>query len=814
MSNPFRDAAPGLWAAGYSAIPLKVRDKRPFLNGWTEYGRALPDAETQSQWLEEWAENNIGVVMGQASGVVALDIDTDDPVIEGLLKSVLPPSPWERIGKKGKVWLYRWTPSTRTFRIDLDGGDRVFELLAGGAQIVVPPSIHPDTGRAYVANRSLAEIGRAELLPLPDNVEMLLREAFAKAGVKLKGKGKSGSAGVVDFVSKGGRDVEMCSKAGLFARAVMRGERTLLEALNEMAKWVEDYVQRVPGDNLDIGKAQKKIAEFVVRDVTGPRKALLPSNWDDGLSLDQKDALGVSLLGDDARKLTPNEIVEYVTVQVSAPGADNEVARTEIAREAARRIAANTDLDTIQEAMLVRFVKGATNVQVPELRKQIADLRKGEIEGLSHQEIAMSAWREMCSEGEIRFDQGCFWRWKGSHWTMLEDHKITSYLGENYSKYPAMRKYNDHLGALKAMRDSSEVNKPLRQIGISGINFVNGFLTTDGVLIDHDLDYGMTYTMPYPYDPAAASRAYRFMAYLDGAWGHDPDYEDKVMSLQEAFGLTLFGEAALHQRAFLLHGKPHSGKSQILNLLAAMMPSESVSNVPPESWGDTFLPAEMVGKLLNIAGEISPTKMIDGDLFKLIVDGSDMQVQRKNQQPFRTRFKAAQWFAGNHLPKTRDSSEGFTRRFVVFDFNKKFDETKEIKDPKLGENIAALEREAVAAWAVEGYLRLKRQGYRITKPASSERRIREMAEANNNVRLFLATLGAEGRIEFGGAKTITVVELYHVYRSFCSGKAGVPAVGLQNFRHRLDELQDIMGFKLNPAEGNNGDVCSGLSLVN
>jgi P4 family phage/plasmid primase-like protien len=797
----------------------------PFMNGWTEFGRRIADEELQSEWLDSWAVNNVGVVMGPASGVVALDLDTNDPIIEGILKSVLPPSPWERVGKKGKVWLYKWTPATRTFRIDLDVAEnaRIFELLAGGAQVVVPPSIHPDTQRPYVANRELASIGRGELSPLPDNIETLLREAFAVAGIALKGKGKSGAAGVVDFISKGGRDVEMCSKAGLLARAVMRGERTLVQALGEITKWVEDYTQKTPGDSLDPVKAQKKVAEFVLRDATGPRKVMLPSNWDEGLSLDDKDKLGMSLLGDDARKLKPHEIIEYITVEISRPGvSEDEQSKVEVAREAARRIAVNNDLDNIQEAMLVRYIRGATGVQVPEIKKQITDLRKGEIEGLSHQEIAMAAFQEMCSEGEIRFDQGCFWRWKGSHWEMFEDNKITSFLGEHYSKYPAMRRYSDHVGALKAMRDSVEVNKSLRQIALPGLNFVNGFLTTDGKLVDHDPDYGMTYTLPYLYDPAGASRAYKFMAFLDSCWGHDEDYEDKVAALQEAFGVTMFGEANQHQKAFLLYGVARSGKTQILELLRAIMPKDCVSAVPPEVWGDTFMPAEMSGKLLNIAGEISAHKMIDGDMFKLIIDGSEVPVQRKNQQPFKTRMKAAQWFAGNHLPRSRDSSEGFTRRFVVFDFNKRYPDD-ETRIPDIGKQIADQERSEIAAWAVEGYLRLKRQGYRMTLSASSERRISQMAETNNSVRLFLSGLQQEGLVRLGekahkGMRSLStpVSVLWCTYRGFCASKAGIPPSALQSFKQRLDELQEVFSFKLTQEPGKTGgvhDTCQWLTLV-
>jgi putative DNA primase/helicase len=824
MSQPFLDAAPALWAAGYSIIPIRKGEKGAFTSGWQNFGRALPPIEVQQDWLNAFPDFNLGMVLGQASGVVVLDIDTDDADVMGILKRTLPVTPWVRVGKKGEAWLYRWNPSLRTIRVDIEGRGRVYELLASGSQIVLPPSIHPDTKRPYVANRDLVGISRDEIPELPANVEEVLRNAFAKEGLIVKSAGSGGGRGgpikVLDFISKGGRDTQMTSMAGLYAHGVMKGERSLVEAMKELTTWVEEKLQRVDGDPVDPAKARKKLAEFLLRDATGPRKVLLPANWDSGLSLDDKEALGLGLLGDDARKLTVDEIVDYINVEITRPGvAGDESQMAEVAREAARRVAANNDLDSIQEGRIIRYIWATTKIHIPEIKKQINDLRKGEIEGLSHQEIAMAAIKEMCLLGDnpIRFDQGNFWQWMGSHWELYDDHNITSYLGEHFSKYPVMRKYSDHVGALKAMRDNSEIRKPLKMTPLPGLNFANGFLTMDGELAAHDPDYGMTYTLPYNYDAGRANQCVRFFDLLARCWGHDADYEEKVLCLQEAFGLTLFGQAPEHQKAFMLHGVPHSGKSQILDVLQGIMPKGCVASVSPEKWGDTFLPAQMAGKLLNIAGEISATKMIDGDIAKVIIDGTSITVQRKNQQPFEVKMTAAQWFAGNHLPKTRDSSEGFSRRFVLFEFNKRFPRDHKSKVAKLGEEIAAEERCEVAAWAVEGYMRLKRNGYRMTIPPSAKKREAQMEEANNNVRLFLSATMQEGRMRLGeqahkGLKVTStpLFDLYRVYSLFCRGGIGATPVGVATFKQRLDELQEPMDFKLETI--NRIDMCQWLTV--
>src|SRR5271155_3249121 len=119
MTGPFYSSAPALWAAGVSAIPLVPGQKRTVVRGWSTYQNTLPDEETRAQWMAFDTDENIGVVMGKASGIVAFDLDTDDPAIAAVLQQVLPPSPWQRVGKKGKVLLYKWSERTRTFRVDL-----------------------------------------------------------------------------------------------------------------------------------------------------------------------------------------------------------------------------------------------------------------------------------------------------------------------------------------------------------------------------------------------------------------------------------------------------------------------------------------------------------------------------------------------------------------------------------------------------------------------------------------------------------------------------------------------------------------------
>ncbi len=182
----------------------------------------------------------------------------------------LPPSPWVRVGRKGRVQIYRWS-GERTARIKDSEGNMICEILSKGTQFVLPPSIHPDTKMPYTANCNLWEVAK-NAPPLPPDFERVLKSAFREAGIEVS---TGANNKTISFVPAGARDATMVWMAGLFARSVVRGERSLVQVLGEMQAWVENFVEKVVGDPLTVEKAQAKVVEFLVRDVTSEfRKAL------------------------------------------------------------------------------------------------------------------------------------------------------------------------------------------------------------------------------------------------------------------------------------------------------------------------------------------------------------------------------------------------------------------------------------------------------------------------------------------------------------------------------------------------------------
>lgn len=794
------------WAAGLPVIPLRVRDKMPEIKDWPQFSVKMPDEETRAEWKRDRGEGNIGLVLGPQSGLVAMDIDTVDPKIQSIIYKILPKSPWERIGHKGKVLVYKYTGQP-AFRLRTAAGETLVELLSNRLQIVMPPSIHPKTGKPYNENRDLLEV-LGEIPTLPTDIEAVLRGAFAAEGIELATAGRTK---ITDFVPAGSRDTNMTSVAGMWAAGVLRGERTLVEAFGEMQAWVDTRVEKVWGDDVSADKGKQKIVEFLLRDVLGPRRRTLPSGWDTGLTDEDKKKMGLHTISEGSIKKTPEEILGYYGAEIAKPGAKpgDQIFMHAIQRVVSM-LAANPDIGPMESDRILKHVSdtAAKSVSVASMKREIALLQKGDISGNDHTEIAKAVLSDLEQFGELRYNADTFWQWHGAHWEVIDASHILKKIAENYGQYPAAKRASDHSGILRVLQTLCAGQ--LRNSSVVGINFVNGYLTEELKLLPPKPEFGCTYVLPYPYDPDNAAKAIGFLEMLYQFWGEDEDCSDKIEALREAFAVTMFGTATMYQKAFLLLGVPFSGKSRILEILKGIMPDNCYSTIHPKDFSDKFAPAVMVGKLLNIGGDLSERHKIEGGRFKEIVEGAEIEAQHKNKPLFRFRPMCAQWFASNHSPKTTDMSAGFTRRWQIFTFNKPV--PKEKRKVDLVEQILLDEREAIAAWAVQGILSLKaRQGMSFTEPESHKYAIEQMAQENNSVRFFIQSLLQGEAVRLGPKahdgldQSVTPVQVFHKeFSNFCAVNLGASHVGLPATTTLLRELANEYGFQVFTETRDNG----------
>ena len=152
---------------GFFLVTIPAGTKGPTRFGWQKPEQALSDPEKARLYYEQNPTHNVGLLHG-ASGTCAVDIDHVEytkMIFEelGIDFSELMQSAPQIIGRenRGKL-IFKAPPDLITHKISwpVEGDPRktevVFELRAGAVQDVLPPSIHPDTGRPYEwAGRSI-----------------------------------------------------------------------------------------------------------------------------------------------------------------------------------------------------------------------------------------------------------------------------------------------------------------------------------------------------------------------------------------------------------------------------------------------------------------------------------------------------------------------------------------------------------------------------------------------------------------------------------------------------------------------------------
>ncbi len=148
----------------FSVIPLKPFDKYPLFQ-WQTYRERKPTDAELINWFKD-TENNIGIVTGKISNIVAVDFDSVES-LEIAEQHSFPDTSIVKT-KNGFHYYYRYVDGVgnkhkfRGHKIDLRGE---------GGQVVAPPSIHP-SGKKYEWIRIV------ELAELP----YVLREEFLQQG--------------------------------------------------------------------------------------------------------------------------------------------------------------------------------------------------------------------------------------------------------------------------------------------------------------------------------------------------------------------------------------------------------------------------------------------------------------------------------------------------------------------------------------------------------------------------------------------------------------------------------------------------------
>ena len=123
------------------------------------------------------------------------------------------------------------------------------------------------------------------------------------------------------------------------------------------------------------------------------------------------------------------------------------------------------------------------------------------------------------------------------------------------------------------------------------------------------------------------------------------------------------------QKSFILFGDGSNGKSTLLDAIISLLGDYNVSSLSFKEINHNFKLAEITDKLANIGDDISDEYITDSSIFKKLVTGEEITVEKKHEQPYKIRNTATIIFATNNLPNMQDKSNGMVRRLCIIPFN-------------------------------------------------------------------------------------------------------------------------------------------------
>lgn len=277
------------------------------------------------------------------------------------------------------------------------------------------------------------------------------------------------------------------------------------------------------------------------------------------------------------------------------------------------------------------------------------------------------------------------------------------------------------------------------------------------------------------------------------AWGHylatvfagDPHGENKILLMQEFLGACLFGIAGRLQRALMLVGDGSNGKSVFMQVVEALFPDDSRSNVPPQDLGDLYARAALAHSLVNVVQEMPESEMLATDKIKSLISCDSMSARNPYGRYFFFTPRCGQIYSANKLPGARDRTHGFWRRWIVLEFKNEFATADQLATRPhaqlLDRTLAARilkELDLVALWALDGAARLLARGEYTHCPASDET-IQTWRTDTDHLTAFVADCLEKDALKPGADMGYVWVEaraLYDAYTSWCAPSAMVKRV--------------------------------------
>jgi P4 family phage/plasmid primase-like protien len=338
----------------------------------------------------------------------------------------------------------------------------------------------------------------------------------------------------------------------------------------------------------------------------------------------------------------------------------------------------------------------------------------------------------------------------------------------------------------------------------SGFACTNGFVrvSSDGnvELEPHSPTHRARESFAFAYDPETACPKWKSFL-LEGVFRGDPDARQKAALLGEFVGAAITGNATRFQKVLILRGDGSNGKSVFLKVISRLLPERSLCSIAPQQWGDDRKKAHMVGRLLNVVGELPDSDIISSENFKAVVTGDPVNAEAKYKDPFDFSPRMGNIFNANRLPGTSDTTAGFWRRFLLVEFTRNFENDAVRQDPDVLVEELCQELQGILSWALRGVSR-RFQQKAYTLPQSHIQAMDSWRVSVDQVRAFADECLKKSPPTKHGERRASIESsaMYLMYRAWAEAEGHRHIITKPRFRERLLALGFEQGRPENRVE--------------
>lgn len=732
--SAFKDSGPAIFNNGWNIIPLK-EGKNPKFGSWQQWcEKTLPKSQFDI-WLAEDAvldKFGIGLTLGMANNLVAVDIDiwNEDLVLEFIKE--LPFSPIIKAGAKGATLFYKfsegnYSQTTNVYDFNLLDGlkpddedyDKTkkfgVDFLCGGRQTVLPPTIHPDIKEPYFyfdGSFSFEEIKK-------DNFDFFgferisfheVNAIFERIMERYYGDELANLKSVRKTFGSGGRNDTM-------VRFVMASFHKY-----DLAKLIKESI-----------KFDKEL-------------------HDKPLFSDASEFSGSDSASENATKFVCSVLKSYCRYRADWVHKANKYKYFEDLHEDA-------------------FFKYKTKHNGFYFREYDD---AGAIKKTSPDYNALSKFfKEECY---VKTNESFIYQWKENYYQKMDKLELEGKIKKVTLDQALI---SSHVSNFREniMRDCY---KPFDYFSSPAdyINMKNGvYSVNDNKIYSHSPNLFFDYKLDHEFDSDAKCR--EWLGFLDRVLGD----EDLIKLAQEFLGYCLVNDVSYH-KAFVLKGFGRNGKSTFINMIELLLGRKNCAYVPLENFNNGAEVDMLFGKKINLISDDDEDIILPSGTFKKAVGGEYLVANPKYFKPYDLKCEFKLVFACNNMPKFKDKTDGLYEKFIILPFNKYI--KPEDRNPRFFPECLVPEASGVFNWAVEGLKRLRLNG-KFSASSKSEDAVTAYRNEEDTVYLFFKRCMAEDDDSIGIEYRIKS-ELYDKYKQFCNLENIEHPVQRKSFGRRISGL--------------------------